>query len=178
MRWGFTPAWAKDAPTHPINARSETVATSAMFRDSFKHRRCIVPAGGFYEWKQGETPRSPKQAYFITLSDQPIMLFAGLWTPGVDDAPPTFTILTTAPNELMAGIHNRMPVIIRPQDAGTWLGITSLADVSSLFVPFPAEEMRAVAVSARVNSPRNNDPSLLTPVEPRKPPTDSGMLPW
>jgi putative SOS response-associated peptidase YedK len=80
MRWGFTPAWALSIPP-PINARSETVATSPMFREAFKSRRCLVPASGFYEWRPGPTARAPKQAFYIRLLNDPLLCFAGLWEP-------------------------------------------------------------------------------------------------
>lgn len=167
MRWGFTPVWSKDGKPGPINARAETAATNGMFRSAYKSRRCLVPASGFYEWQKRDG--GAKQPYLIRLLNDPIFCFAGLWESwrGDGDAVESFTVLTTEPNELMAPIHNRMPVIVRPSDFGGWLGGEAAPD--DVLTPFPAEEMQAFPVSTRVNSPRNNDPSLVEPFEPGDP---------
>lgn len=165
MHWGFTPNWAQCGKPGPINARSETAASSPMFRHAMAHARCLVPASGFYEWK---AVPSGKQPMYIRAVNEEVMLFAGLWTPPAEgaDSAGTFAVLTTSPNELMAGIHDRMPVIVRGADARAWL---SSADAPpGVMVPFPAEEMEAFPVSTRVNSPKNNDASLCAPVEPER----------
>lgn len=164
MRWGLTPSWSKDGKPGPINARAETAATNGMFRSAYKSRRCLVPVSGFYEWQKREG--GAKQPFLIRLLNDPIFCFAGLWESwrGGGDAVQSFTVLTTEPNELMATIHDRMPVIVRPSEFGGWLGDGS--PPAGVFDPFPAEEMQALPVSTRVNSPRNNDPSLAEPVEP------------
>lgn len=122
-RWGLIPSWTKGKPKmQPINAKSETAATSGMFREAMERRRCLVPADGFYEWKGAKPPKVP---HFIHRADDEPFAFAGLWErwKPADDAEPvdTFTILTTEPNELMRSIHNRMPVILKPEDYQRWL---------------------------------------------------------
>jgi putative SOS response-associated peptidase YedK len=158
-KWGFVPSWTKGKPKmQPINAKSETVATSGMFRRAFQQRRCLVPAYGFYEW-QGAKP--PKQPYFIHMRDGSPFAFAGLWERShPDDAGPleTFTILTTAPNELMKPIHNRMPVIIPPDGYRQWLNGD---EPQELLKPYDAAAMEAFRISTRVNNVRNDGPELI-----------------
>jgi putative SOS response-associated peptidase YedK len=167
MSWGLIPSWTKDKPKlKPINAKSETVATGGMFRQAFQRRRCLVPADGFYEWK-GAKP--PKQPYFIHTPDDGQFAFAGLWERwrGAAGSEPldTFTILTTAPNELMATIHNRMPVILKPGDYEKWLDAKATADqLKPLLAPLPENELEAYPVFQRVNSPKNDDPACIEPV--------------
>ncbi len=164
VKWGLIPSWTKGKPKQqPINARAETVATSPMFRQAIERRRCLVPADGFYEW-QGAKP--PKQPFFIHMRDDASFAFAGLWErwQESDDAEPieTFTIITTSPNELMASIHNRMPVILDQSDYERWLDRDEKAvEVLDLLKPFPADRMEAWPVSSKVNTPRNDDPSLI-----------------
>lgn len=167
VRWGLIPYWSKDKPKlAPINARAETVATSAMFRHAFERRRCLVPADGFYEWQGAKPPRQP---FFIHKPDDSVFTFAGLWErwrAAEDDQPlDTFTIITTTPNKLMAEIHNRMPVVLNPGDYGTWLDTTSPADkLRSLLAPYPDGELEAYPVSPHVNSPKNDDPECAEPI--------------
>jgi putative SOS response-associated peptidase YedK len=165
MRWGFTPQWSPDAKPGPINARCETVATNGMFRAAYRSRRCLVPISSFYEWR---TTEAGKQPFSIRLLHDEVICLAGLWEGWAKDAEAieSFTVLTTTPNELMATIHNRMPVILRPQDYDAWLGAPE--PPPELLCPFPAEEMEAVPVSTRVNSPRNNDAALCARSEPDK----------
>ena len=165
-RWGLIPSWTKGKPkTQPINAKSETAATSRMFRQAMERRRCLVLADGFYEW-QGAKP--PKQPYFIHLKDDSPFAFAGLWERWKPDetAEPidTFTILTTQPNEMMQSIHGRMPVMLKPQDQGRWL--EGGEDAGKLLAPYPAHEMEAYPVSRQVNSPRNDGAELTEAVAP------------
>jgi putative SOS response-associated peptidase YedK len=132
-----------------------------MFRRAFESRRCLIPADGFYEWK-GAKP--PKQPYFIRRPDDSQFAFAGLWERwrGAVDAEPldTFTILTTAPNELMATIHNRMPAILKPGDYDVWLDAKATADqLNALLAPLLDGELEAYPVSQHVNSPKNDDPT-------------------
>jgi putative SOS response-associated peptidase YedK len=151
-RWGFTPHWADAShKLKPINAKCETVATSSMFRDAFKRRRCLIPADGFYEWMGAKPPKIP---HFIRMRDDSLFCFAGIREGD------TTSILTTSPNELMSPIHNRMPVIIAPKDYARWLGD---GDVSDLLCPFDAEKMEAYAISTRVNNVRNDAPDLIVP---------------
>src|SRR5665647_3762098 len=123
MEWGLIPHWAKDLKSskHPINARAETLAERPMFRGLLKHNRCLIPASGFYEWKQ-DGPR--KEPYYIHLKESPLFAFAGLydvWDDANGEAHPTYTIITTEANDLVAPLHNRMPVILRPEDEIRWL---------------------------------------------------------
>jgi len=163
-KWGLIPPWTKGKPRlQPINAKCETAATSAMFRQSMQSRRCLVPADGFFEW-QGAKP--PKQPWFIHLRNDESFAFAGLWERWRPDenADPidTFTILTTDPNDLMKPIHNRMPVIIDAKDYQRWLDRELPAQaVADLLKPYPAELMEAHKVSTKVNDPRNAGPELI-----------------
>ena len=169
MRWGLIPFFAKDAKIaySTINARAETVATSPVFREPMKRRRCLVPATGFYEWQALD--KKSKQPWTIELVDGNLFAFAGLWDRWKDKAKgqplETYTIITTDPNELLEPIHNRMPVILSPQDYSRWLdpGEPSQLPID-LLRPYPAEEMRAWKVSAAVGNVRNNGPELRLPV--------------
>jgi putative SOS response-associated peptidase YedK len=166
VRWGLIPAWAKDPAigNRMINARAEGVADKPAFRSAFRSRRCIVPASGFFEWqRQG---RGPKQPYLIRRRDGLPIGFAGLWESWQDRATgevvETCTIITCEPNELMAELHNRMPVILDPADYERWLD-PSMPGAEELLRPCPAEWLGAVPVSTRVNSPANDDESIIQP---------------
>jgi putative SOS response-associated peptidase YedK len=164
MRWGLVPFWSKDgkAGFSTINAKAETVATSPIFREAFKRRRCLVPADLFYEWMK--TGEKTKQPYAIGLKDGSIFAFAGLWETWKDKATgaalETYTIITTDPNELMEPIHNRMPVVLPPTDYGRWLNSDPSQPPIDLLRPYPAEEMMAWKVSQKVGNVRNNAPDL------------------
>ena len=158
LKWGLVPFWAKDEKigNSLINARGETVAEKPAFRVAFKSRRCIVPASGFYEWKKEEKGKQP--VYIQSSSGEPL-LFAGLWErwEPTEGAPlETFTIITTGPNEMMAKLHDRMPVIVAREDIDAWLDPGSKS-ASGLVRPYPSELMMCYPVSTRVNSPKNND---------------------
>lgn len=164
-RWGLIPAWAKDPAigNRMINARSETAADKASFRRALAVRRCLIPADGFYEW--AKTPGG-KQPYHLRFSDRRVFSLAGLWErwdKGPDGPVDSFTILTTAPNAVAAAVHDRMPVIVAPDDRDDWLDPAPLAADrrEKIFAPFPADGMKAVPVSKRVNSPANDDPECL-----------------
>jgi putative SOS response-associated peptidase YedK len=166
--WGLLARWSKDpeAGPRPINARMETVATNKLFAPLLKKRRCLIPCDGFYEWKV--TP-SGKQPHMIRMKDGSPFFFAGLydiWHEGGPEELATFTIITGEPNEMVAGIHNRMPVIVRPGDYERWLdpAITDPAALADILKPYPAEEMITYPISKRVNSPRNNDPGIIDPI--------------
>ena len=167
FRWGLVPSWAKDLNigSRMINARSETVAEKPSFRTAFKRRRCLIPADGFYEWqKQG----SGKQPMFIRpVAERPFAL-AGLWEVWRDpdgSVLQTCTILTTTPNELMAPIHNRMPVIVEPEDFDLWLNPEPNPEQGlHLLRPYPTEKMTAYPVSTTVNNPRNDVPDCIQPL--------------
>lgn len=163
MRWGLIPYWAKDASigNKTINAVSETAAEKPAFRESLRKRRCLVPANGFYEWKQ--VGPKQKQAYNIGLADNGLFAFAGLWDKWKDPTGKTIescTILTTEANPLLKEIHSRMPVILAPDDYDLWLdpGVTDPARVSELLKPFDARLMRIYPVSAKVNRVENDGP--------------------
>jgi putative SOS response-associated peptidase YedK len=151
FRWGLVPSWSKDASmaSNLINARAETLAEKPSFREAFKKRRCLVPATSFYEWQtqttaDGKTHKQPMQ---IALPDQPIFALAGLWEQWRDpngEQRHTFTIITTAPNSLMSQIHNRMPVILAPEQESLWLDEAAGPPAwSSLLQAYPSEKMAA-----------------------------------
>ena len=164
LKWGLLPSWTKDPAKaqRPINARSETIASSGLFRGAFKARRCIVPADAFYEWKALETGKQP---FAIARQDGRPMAFAGLWEgfrwPDGEIAR-TFTIATTTANADVAALHGRMPVILEAADWPVWLGEAE-GDPAALLHPSPAGTVRSWAVSRRVNTPRNNSADLLEP---------------
>ncbi len=158
--WGLVPFWMRDKPQPQINARAETVATSPMFRGALKEHRCLIPATGFYEWR-----RPGKVPMHIGLKDGGLFAFAGLWLPGKRDGLPTATIVTGSPNELVADIHNRMPVILRPEDEVGWLNPLESDPTRFLKEPYPAELMKAYAVKPLVNSFQNEGPEVLEPAE-------------
>ncbi|MCA9875835.1 MAG: SOS response-associated peptidase [Ardenticatenaceae bacterium] len=167
FRWGLIPSWAKDMKmgARMINARSETVAEKPAFRSAFKRRRCLIPADGFYEWQK---QNGGKQPLYIRLRDERPFALAGLWeiwqSPGGDELE-TCTILTTTPNELMEPIHNRMPVLLHPDDYDEWLHPGASPQTAlHLLRPYPAEEMEAYPVSPHVNSPTNDDPACIAPI--------------
>jgi len=167
-RWGLVPSWATDVRvgSRMINARAETVGSSPSFRDSFRRRRCIVPADAFYEWERAGGRARP---FMIRRRDGRPLAFAGLWSswhaPDVPVPLRTFTIVTTTPNELIAPLHDRMPVVLPPERWSTWLdeGVTDLALLRSMLVPAPAEELTLHAVGALVNDVRNEGPELAVP---------------
>ena len=162
MQWGFIPSWSKDGKGF-INARAETVAERPAFRQALRFQRCLVPAGGFYEWRQ--TPRG-KVPHYIHLKDARLFSFAGIystWTNPQGEEVRTYAIITTEANELMAPIHNRMPVILRREDEATWLNPaeTDPGPLLDLLRPYVADEMEAYPVSRAVNDPANDGPDLL-----------------
>ncbi|MDX1565087.1 MAG: SOS response-associated peptidase [Phycisphaeraceae bacterium] len=167
LQWGLVPPWAQDRSIghRLINARSETVDQKPSFRKALKKRRCLVPADGFYEWKKqaGRT----KVPVYLTLKDGSPFAFAGLWETWSDPDHPqsleTFTICTTAPNERVRPIHDRMPAILRPEDEATWLdpGIESPDRLKSLLKPYPADAMVARRVDRYVNNPAHEGPECI-----------------
>ncbi|MFL5339603.1 MAG: SOS response-associated peptidase [Gemmataceae bacterium] len=162
LRWGLIPFWATDAKIayHTINAKGETVAEKPAFRAAFKKRRCLVPADGFIEWlKDGPKTKRP---YLIGLKRSPIFAFAGLWESWnkQGELVESFTIITTAANELLGKLHDRMPVILHPADYDRWQHGTP-EEAKTLLQPFPADHMMAVEVSPRVNNVKFNDAACL-----------------
>jgi putative SOS response-associated peptidase YedK len=166
--WGFTPAWVKPgarAP-RPINARSEGVANKPMFRQAFARRRCLLPADGFYEW---QVLGRGKQPWLIRLRDGDVFAFAGIYEPANELAGnmPSCAILTTGANPLMQPIHQRMPVIVEPDDYDRWLDPTPPdSGIEQLLRPYQRDDMLAYPVSARVNSARHDDEGLIEPLQP------------
>jgi putative SOS response-associated peptidase YedK len=164
LKWGLVPQGSLGGERGFINARAETAWERLSFRESFAKRRCLVPATGFYEWQKTQGKR--RQPWLLRLATGRVFAFAGLWEPPAgEEATPTFTILTTEPNELAARVHDRMPVILDPADYGTWLDptVTSAAPLRALLRPFPAVAMTAFPVSTAVNSPAVDDPSCIAP---------------
>jgi putative SOS response-associated peptidase YedK len=168
MQWGLIPFWSKAPSTgyRTINARAETVATAPSFRHSFRKKRCLVPASAFYEWKQTARGKVP---YAIRLIDTDLFAFAGLydiWKDAEGNERKTYTIITTAPNSLVAPIHNRMPVILDRKDEDMWLSgeLTDPEPLLQLLLPYPADAMEAYVVSTAVNNPKNDGEELLQPV--------------
>ena len=169
FHWGLIPSWAKDPNigSRMINARSETVTEKPSFRTAFKRRRCLIPADGFYEWQKLGSGKQPMFIHPAEGEERPFAL-AGLWEFWSDPDGGTIqscTILTTSPNELMAPIHNRMPVIIEPEDYDLWLNPEPDPEQGlHLLRPYPAEKMAAYPVSTVVNNPRNDVPDCVQPI--------------
>ena len=162
MQWGLIPCWAKDKTigSQCINARAETVATKPSFRAAFKARRCLVPAIGYYEWRQGP---AGKQPFFITSVDDEPLAFAGLWESWTDketgEIIRSYSILTCTANPFLSEIHDRMPAIVEPKDFETWF---AGPPKQALELICPAtRSLKAYPVSKQVNSPRNNSPELI-----------------
>jgi putative SOS response-associated peptidase YedK len=169
MRWGLVPWWAKDVKIgfSTINARAESLTTSPAYREAFERRRCLVPADWFYEWMKIDA--KTKQPYGIALKDGALFAFAGLWESWKDKATGerllTYAIVTTDPNELMEPLHNRMPVILRPQDYERWLAPADPAHLPvDLLRPYAADAMTAWKVGTAVGNVKNDDPSLVAPI--------------
>ena len=170
LRWGLVPRWAKDLRigSKMINARAETVATKNSYRSAFTRRRCIVAADGFYEWKRLD-PKT-KQPMYIYRTDGDPLAFAGLYERWTDAENlreiHTCTIITTTPNDDMANIHDRMPVLLAPSRWDEWIDPTN-SDVDTLqqlLVPAPNGLLTSHPVSELVNNVRNNEPALLNPI--------------
>lgn len=161
--WGLVPSWwnkpLSEKKFSTFNARAENVAEAASFRGSFRHKRCLIPASGFYEWS-GE--KGSKIPFAIGLRNRRWFCFAGLWDCAMIDGSElhSFTILTTTPNDVMAGIHTRMPVILHPQDYMRWID-GDYRKLDDLFEPFPAADMHAWIVSNEVGNVRNQGPELI-----------------
>lgn len=194
MEWGLIPSWAEDRSDFEfINARAETIDHKRSFRDAFAQGRdseesggtveagrCLVPADGFYEWA---VESGGKQPYRVTVGDGDLFAMAGLWArweppqvqtglgdfdggdPDADaEAVETFTIVTTEPNDLVADLHDRMSVIIAPDEEAEWL-TADPDDAEGLLDPYPAAEMDAYPVSTAVNDPANDTPEVVEPIE-------------
>jgi putative SOS response-associated peptidase YedK len=166
VSWGLVPSWSRDPASgpKPINARAETLVEKPSFRQLLSRKRCLVLADSFYEWQATERGKIPHR---ILLKDEQPFAFAGLWDEWLDkntgELHPTFTIVTTEPNELMAKLHNRMPVILPDPDAEqAWLSDDLGPSAhQQLLVPYDASLMREYVITTRVNSPAHNDPEVL-----------------
>jgi putative SOS response-associated peptidase YedK len=170
VRWGLVPSWVKDPRefTTLINARAETASDKPSFRGAMRHRRCLVPADGFYEWTGA---RGSKQPDFIRLNDNRLFAFAGLsetWLGADGSEIETMAILTTGANGDMARIHDRMPVIIEARDFGRWLDCSagSAEGVKDLLAPLPDGRLTITAVSPTLNNPRAEGPELQQSSQP------------
>jgi len=164
--WGLIPHWAKERAigNRLINARGESLAEKPSFRDSFKRRRCLIAADGFYEWQKLD---GRKQPWLVRLRDGAPFGFAGLWSSWTDKASgeivDSCTIVTTAPNELLAPIHDRMPVIVPRGEHAAWLDpeVSDPERLAPLIASYPAAGMEAIRISEWVNNPRHDDPRCL-----------------
>ena len=183
FEWGLIPSWADDdtVGNDRINARAETVDEKPSFSQAFEQRRCLVPADGFYEWvREG----GGKQPYRVSFEDDRPFAMAGLWsrwepthtqtglgdfgagTAADSDPDPieSFTVVTTEPNDVVSSLHHRMAVVLDPDEESTWLH-GSTEDAAELLDPYPGDGWEAYPVSTRVNSPANDDPTLVERVE-------------
>lgn len=170
MRWGMVPHFAKSLEAFKgvstINAKAETLQSSAAWRTPFARRRCLVPADGFYEWKKLDA--KTKQPYAFMMKDGAPFAFAGLWDARKEPDGgwlQSFTIITTEPNELTATVHNRMPVILKPSEYDRWLSreITEQLLPVDLLRPYDADAMSTHTVDPKVGNVRNNEPCLILP---------------
>lgn len=171
FRWGLIPFWAEDPAigNRMINARSETLASKRSFKTPYRRRRCLVLADGFYEWRK-EPGRRAKTPMYIRLKSGEPFAFAGLWESWRaphDETILSCTIITTRPNALVEKIHNRMPVILAPEAYDLWLdpGEKHPDELDPWLGPYPASQMTAFPVSTFVNSPRNDAPDCIVPVD-------------
>lgn len=180
LLWGLIPSWAKDIQigSRLINARAETLAEKPSFRTAFQRRRCLVIADGFYEWQKPEASKQQdkiqnksksKQPYYFHLANHQPFAFAGLWEHwenGNGDVIESCTIVTTSANEVLQPIHDRMPVILHPQDYDLWLDKSVAKDdrLQALLRPYDASEMESYPVSATVNSPKNDSADCVQPL--------------
>jgi putative SOS response-associated peptidase YedK len=163
--WGLVPSWSKDSKnsSHLINARIETVREKPSFRSAFKHRRCLIPANGFYEWAKNDH----KQAFHIHRQDQQLFAFAGLWEQWQHEAETLYscTIITTAATDLMQPIHERMPVIISPEHYHQWLDKSADPEQAFTLLDNQAyEKMMATPISDWGNNPRHDDERCIQSV--------------
>ena len=168
FRWGLIPFWAKDPKIgyRMINAKAETITEKPSFKNPFKRKRCLVMSDGFFEWKK--ISEKDKIPYRILMKDESLFSMAGIWDSWKNEQGElinSFSILTIGPNELLKNIHIRMPVILKEEDEKTWLGDTQSDVLQSLLKPFSAKKMTAYPISKLVNSPANDRPEILEPVE-------------
>ena len=169
FRWGLIPHWASDrkAGSRMFNARAETLAASPAFRDAFRRKRCLVPVDSFYEWKREAGGRQP---YRVARADGQPLVLAGLWAGwrdrDADAVVRTFTIVTTTPNDRLADLHDRMPVVLADDAWDRWLdpSPTDPGELHGLFLPNDDIELEIHAVGRGVNDVRQDGPSLIEPI--------------
>jgi putative SOS response-associated peptidase YedK len=174
LQWGLVPSWSKE-PKGFINARAETLQDKPSFSESFQRRRCLIPADGFFEWARAGRSKQP---YYFQMKDESPFAFAGIWDRWQrnDRIITSCSIITTTPNELLATIHDRMPVILTDEAQEIWLREDAKsAALKELFVPLPGSEMKSFPVSSRVNRPQVDDAQLVEPIDISQELT-SGML--
>jgi putative SOS response-associated peptidase YedK len=169
MRWGLIPYWAKDSKVaySTINAKAETLTTSPVFREAFKYRRCLIPLEGFYEWQTVD--KKTRQPFAVALRDGSLFALAGLWDAWRDRKTGqvllSYTVITTDPNELLEPFHNRMPVIVRPDDYERWIAPAEPSRLPvDLLRPYPDELMSAWKVGQAVGNVKNDEPGLIVPI--------------
>ncbi len=165
FRWGLVPQWADDPGSGLVNARSETAPEKPSFREAWAERPCLVLSSGFYEWKGSNG--GPKQPYRVYRPDDEAFAMAGLWEVWESEegeSVSTVTILTTEPNDLLEPIHDRMPVVLRPDEEATWLSAGPEAR-RNLCRPYPDDDLDAYPVSTAVNSPTVDDARVVEPAE-------------
>lgn len=169
MRWGLIPFWSKDpnAGFKMINARAEDVAEKPAFREALRKRRCLIPADGFYEWQKSGGKKRP---FCFTMADDSLFAFAGIWERWKNPEGQwieTCSIITTTPNQLTEDVHDRMPVILHPEDYDLWLdpGFHNVKELQSMLRPYEADQMKRYEVSNRVNAVQNDDPEVIAPAE-------------
>ncbi len=169
LEWGLIPPWMKekDQNRRLINARSETIDSKPSFRGAARHRRCLIPGDGFYEWARRGS--GPKQPYYFHLKNRRPFFFAGIWE--IWDGPKgeaidSCAIVTTAPNKVTGTVHNRMPVILEDDAALKWMdgSITRVSLLKELFQPYPDSETYCFPVGTRVNSVSNDDEQCIVPL--------------
>jgi len=170
LQWGLIPFWAKEPGigSRMINARAETVSSKPSFRAAFRSRRCLILANGFYEWQKRDSGN--KQPFHIQMTDGKPFAFAGLWEQWISNTGDTIEsccIITTTPNELMSGIHDRMPVILHDEHFDQWIDPAEqdVQVLQDLLGPYPADAMHAYRVATLVNNPRNETPDCLMSIE-------------
>jgi putative SOS response-associated peptidase YedK len=169
LHWGLVPFWADDPAigNRMINARADSVADKPAYRKSFRQQRCLIPADGFFEWQKKGKQKIPM---YVTLKSKRLFAFAGLyaiWHEGGDDELRSCTIITTDANELLQPIHNRMPVILDPENYDHWLNtkFTDLKKLTAMLQPFDSDKLEVFPVSTITNSPTNDDPRCIQPVD-------------
>jgi putative SOS response-associated peptidase YedK len=165
LKWGLIPSWAKDPKIafQTINARAETIAEKPAFRTAIRRKRCLIPADSFYEWQKEGATKKPMR---IMLKSGELFSMAGVydtWKDAEGNLVHSFSIVTTTSNELMTDIHDRMPVILRPEDESLWLdrSVTEPEMIRHIMGPYPADQMKAYPVSPRVGNVKNNDEDLI-----------------